>query len=150
MCEDGWISTEERMHECKPCLPGHFCEKPKGGYPTLKMTPCPEGEYQDIPGQTSCKKCGPGSFCPKQSYTNLYCDAGYFLENVSKPCTICLPGHECPLGGNITVCSAGTYAPAGTDKCITCPAGSFCKEGFAAPVQCNVPDTCLAGSTENN
>jgi hypothetical protein len=129
---------------------------------------CPDGQYQDLAGQSTCKqcpagsttsadvgysqceKCGPGTYQPKAGQgTCLTCVDGMYQDNAGQ--TGCKP---CPAGSfsysdsdysyteSCTACPKGTYQPkTGQAACLLCPDGQY--QGKVGQTKC-LP--CPAGS----
>lgn len=94
---------------------------------------CPPGTYQNKKGATDCIPCPPGFFNRFKGAPGIDicqpCNPGTFSTvKGAKSGTVCKP---CPVGKS---------SPAGADRCISCPAGSFiskCPQGRTTSVQPN-------------
>ena len=53
---------------------------------------CPDGEYQDNPGETACLSCTAGHECSNKTLSPVQCDAGYYAPERSLSCTLCPTG----------------------------------------------------------
>ncbi|XP_070551430.1 uncharacterized protein [Ptychodera flava] len=104
------------------CLPGYYC--PKGSDQGIK---CPQGRFSNETGLenvTECRQCTPGFYCQ--------------TEGLTAPTGPCLPRYYCTLGAIDPNPTAESYGD-------ICPAGRYCPEGTADPVECPIgtylPDT---------
>ncbi|XP_046562706.1 sushi, von Willebrand factor type A, EGF and pentraxin domain-containing protein 1-like [Haliotis rubra] len=126
--------------KCLPC-PHGYSSSPSGG-----CVECPDGQYQDQPGQLSCKSCGSNmySLTPRTSRARCVskCRPGFYSETGQQPCdgcnedtywvnaTHCLP---CPDGGS-TLYVEGTTS---ISACrAPCPSGQYSVTGYAPCTPC--------------
>ncbi|XP_046553547.1 LOW QUALITY PROTEIN: uncharacterized protein LOC124262974 [Haliotis rubra] len=126
--------------KCLPC-PHGYSSSPSGG-----CVECPDGQYQDQPGQPSCKSCGSNmySLTPRTSSARCVskCRPGFFSTTGQQPCdecqedrywvnaTHCLP---CPDGGS-TLYVEGTTS---ISACrAPCPSGQYSVTGYAPCTPC--------------
>lgn len=184
VCDDGYYCAEAGLSApTGKCEAGYYCKVesalgyttayppericPKGHYcveGTPKAEPCPNGEYQDLEGQSACKVCPAGYYCtvdsitlcdPKYSNVPYYCPSGkreYTIcpdgtyNNQTKTtaigdCLSCPPGKYCDntdAKPQLNDCEAGTYCSGGTGNAggTKCEAGNYCPEGVGEPVPC--------------
>ncbi|GMH59823.1 hypothetical protein TrLO_g3452 [Triparma laevis f. longispina] len=138
--------------ECKACPAGtylvHDATLPINHDNVNDCIVCPRGKYLPDDGQTAdehdeeadCVSCVPGKYIADNGYT---ASAHDFAED----CLSCGGGTYSNLGVNddgdgvegswgCTPCGTGQLAPAGSDRCSTCPAGFECDSG-ASPVACD-------------
>lgn len=128
---------------CTTCPIGHYCPADGSKSMAYKAMACPDGQYQDEPGQTSCKECTAGSSCADKSMKPVDCQPGTFSLAGATACSPCPAGFECtnPAAWPV-VCNEGFYAVQGSSQCQVCPAGHSCAERTAA-------NSCPEGSYSN-
>ena len=91
---------------------------------------CDVGYYKKSKNAKVCTKC------PKNAHTcqanQIYCKPGDYLTD-KKTCAKCPAGFEC-IGYLLPArpCEAGTYAPAGSKRCLPCPDNTYTPEEKAA------------------
>jgi hypothetical protein len=149
------------LKSCAICPGGFICASG-----TVTPQACQAG-YYSIPGDiyATCLACVSGRFCPATNVSNatmmssanecpagLYCPTGTAVipTSATHPCPL---GNYCPKGTSLPVaCQPGSYANVtGLASCITCPAGSFCKDGAVqVSGQCNPGFVCPASSSGPN
>jgi hypothetical protein len=113
---------------CTVCPPGYICPTTSAlpficgsgtysiGYAT-SCTDCPLGTYSNQPGQKGCNICPAGYECPLQTSGTVDKVVFYLFYNA---CSFFFP-LPVPM-----ICPKGTYAPAGSSSCTSCPPGYFC------------------------
>ena len=69
------VQAEEKNHSCVKCVPGTYRGFTNSG--VAICLPCPRGEFQPLPGQSSCKKCPAGSM-PDTKQTSCHAKSGYW------------------------------------------------------------------------
>ena len=72
ICSPGYycpVNSTLNQDESQKCEVGKYC--PAG---TKQMISCPEGEYQDLTGQSECKSCSPGNICPFKNCCFNHCE----------------------------------------------------------------------------
>ena len=136
--------------DCKPCLPGQYCEGTGNEVPDGDCTAgyyCPGGDNSTTP----TTECAAGQYCPAGSSMATSCPAGTYSDTArASSCTTCPAGKYCPLGtssiaGTNQDCPVGAYCPSGTkaDDEFLCPAGTFVSTTASASVSdCG---NCTAG-----
>jgi len=100
----------------------------------VECLPCPAGQYQPLPGQTSCIDADPGNFVPFPfSIEQTPCPAGqYQPDSGQTSCMNADPGNFVPNPGSTeqTPCPAGKISDtSGSTECTPCPAGKIPNEG---------------------
>eukprot|EP00039_Didymoeca_costata_P027105 m.17420 g.17420 ORF g.17420 m.17420 type:complete len:1205 (+) comp6016_c0_seq1:130-3744(+) len=147
-CPPGQARNSERhlSTSCFDCLGGSV--QPK--YGQAKCVSCPQGEYQDLKGQTSCKpslKCGQGQYYAGGNLCRD-CSKGWYMDednHFNKTCKSCPDGQYSDTQGSPSckmqelVCPAGSYL--GTfsklETCYTCPRGEIKPmAGLGQCIQC--------------
>ncbi len=120
------------------------------GVATIKA--CPAGTYSTLLSN-ECKSCPTGYTSDKNSFAQSSCyiktTAGKYISTAnSSTQTTCEAGYKCPSStinygktGSKTQCSAGTYAPAGSSTCSSCPSGYTSDAGATAESECYVQTT---------
>ncbi len=143
------------------CPKGHFCV---AGSAT--PTPCSDGTYQNVTGQSSCPPCPSSYYCGSGASTPQPCESGHFCPtgtrfstqypcpvgtynnrtrlSASSECAACLPGFVCSTVGIVEPserCGAGHYCAGGcsTATPIGGDCGGFCAEGFVCFGGASVP-----------
>ena len=104
------------------------------------------GECQLVNGKvTFCELCAAGTFSlPSNPKTMCTTDPANALRKTM--CTVCTTGSYCPAGsGSQQDCPAGYYCPTPAQK-LDCPAGSYCPARSTAPTACIAGDYCPAHS----
>jgi len=159
-CSAGTFQDAPGQASCKNCDPGYtslegatYCVKCFAGTYSAPgdgtCTPCPKGTYQPLEGQSSCTKCIAGTANPNLSST------------VVGDCAPCTAGNYAPEGSEACLpCEAGTYQPdPAKGTCIDCPAGTYqdltgktfcndCPIGSKCPVKSVNHTPCPAGSIQ--
>ncbi|KAL3841479.1 hypothetical protein ACJMK2_019620 [Sinanodonta woodiana] len=120
---------------CIPCEAGSVCEDgikytcPAGTYSDGNLTycpACPDGFYQDLPGQGSCKPCPKGHFVsPMHDRCDRCKDINLYPAEDGTHCITCDNSTECPCM-IIDKCFHGTACynvGNGTYECGNCPVG---------------------------
>lgn len=142
-------------NECRPCLPGKYCDDPGQSGPTgpclagylcrggAKFNapndtrnphngPCPVGMYCEE-GTTNGTKCPIGTMRPftggKTEGDCLPCEQGHYCDEpgLAQAKGICLQGYYCPPEAKIKSPTPSDYL---------CPRGYFCVNGTAHPRGC--------------
>ena len=115
------------------------------------------GKYSNVTGNSEpadCISCDPGSYCLTAGLgqpTGL-CNAGYYCPGGNiHPNTAafrCPVGYICPSGAPSKAgCSAGSYQNLeGQAECHQCPAGKYCGNYTAHPIDCPSKSYCEAGT----
>ena len=133
ICSGGSFSNQSGLPECVKCPSGFYCPK------LSEKIVCPQGHY-----------CPPGT---GTDYTRYPCPKGTYgphtMAEKKEDCKICPAGYYCEdkgLNSTSGECDAGYYCEAGsTDarpKEGLCPIGSYCPNGVAQPVECDVGMFC--------
>ncbi|XP_050179054.1 multiple epidermal growth factor-like domains protein 6 isoform X3 [Myiozetetes cayanensis] len=157
LCPAGTFSSlpgRRTLSECQPCPSGFYCEEPGlsapsgecwAGYycdsqqgPVIDFTlyPCPRGFYCP-PGtsRSSQYSCPAGTFGPRQKLRTIQecqkCPPGKYCESpgLAAPTGDCAEGFWCKSGARVR-------DPQDGESGHPCPAGHYCPEGAALPLQC--------------
>ena len=115
------------------CCPAGSLANALAGYPST-CAPCGYGATTDATF-SSCVACKPGTYAATTSAIS---------------CTACAPAAYSDAGAynctyTATTCPAATYASP-PSSCLSCPGGSFCPTGSAAPSPCQPGTYCPPGS----
>jgi len=116
-----------------PCTRGTFISKGD------TCTKCPAGKWQPASGRSLCYACPLGHFQPRAgSYSCYACVKGQYAAATSATqCTKCdscakgtfgvtaLTGSTAKSQCQCAKCAPGSYAPAGYQRCFSCPVGRF-------------------------
>jgi hypothetical protein len=137
---------------CEPCEAG----SQQNEIGSLACVSCGAGTYQDLAEQALCNSCGTGTYGDAVGAMTedvcQACMAGFFCSTPASQ-TLCSKGSYCPAGsvlpiplssGYFAVDSNGLYTETGGIGESICPAGYFCSGGDK--VACNTEgDYCSAG-----
>lgn len=166
LCGPGYYCNGSASRPDPPemlCPPGQYC--PEGSDIPIG---CPRGTFSNSTGlmnATECRQCTPGYYCDgvglvqpsSQCSAGFYCPSG---QSTPTPDSFpCPKGHVCVRGTAVPLpCRSGTYQPAaGSDSCLTCPAGYYCDRNensmnssiclarFNMTMGVLVPAVCLPG-----
>ena len=155
ICSPGYycpVNSTLNQDESQKCEVGKYC--PAG---TKQMISCPEGEYQDLTGQSECKSCSPGNICP---FTNdgkttqeISCPVGYMCPRKSmKAADPCLPGtYQNDVGKEFCkICEKGYYCDEyAMNQQLQCIQGFYClTERLTTPVICPFGKLCPSGTAD--
>ena len=150
--------------QCLPCPPGTEC--PAGAvvpiacepgthapdYRMAKCIQCSEGTFTGLYNATECVACVRGHYCPVGSSSPIPCEGGTFDSSLFTRKQTCSNGG--PNDG-ARVCvddvngDASYYGIHEQAQCQTCPFGSFCRPGSAAPVECSPGSYTPANGFDN-
>lgn len=128
-CEPAHVCDGTSMMVCPPgsycqngtslaCPTGRFGERDQQVSEQDACQDCPEGTFQNVPGQTYCARG-----CPRGTFGNV---RGASSE--TEACQLCSPGHRCPttMMNRPEVCPVGSYqSDAGSDTCHLCPLNTY-------------------------
>ncbi|CDW74382.1 cast multi-domain protein [Stylonychia lemnae] len=138
LCEPGYYNDfSNEAKTCKKCDPGRYC--PLDG--TISQPLCIEGKYSGIQA-TKCTYCEVGHYCPNKGtteneHTDQLCPVGVYcfrklvnfndLDEVTQQTEIINGEYGLNVHPNLQdhSCAVGFYCPAGTQKMIACPIGTY-------------------------
>ena len=153
-CEEGFGTSIEGMDHCDVCNEGYekngdTCTACKKGSFAVKNSTCqlcPIGSYSTKEARGSCTECPKGyttaSVGSDAKEACSICDTGYKpLNGECRPLDKACNSGEYWTGSACAACAAGTFAPAGSTRCMLCPKGYYsdgekqsactaCPEGF--------------------
>ncbi|PAA72567.1 hypothetical protein BOX15_Mlig024289g1 [Macrostomum lignano] len=117
--------------EVTPCQPGQYWSE---RYQACRN--CPDGYYQDKPGQKYCYECPDGHKCPAPKTKAIPCPPGMQSNNgflkYRISCASCSDGYYQDKPGQkyCHKCPDGHKCPAPKTKAIPCPPGMQSNNGF--------------------
>ena len=121
----GWREGAESENECIHVFPGTFSDGKNITHGQL----CPEGTYQDEPGQLTCKSCLPGRFGAEEglqtSNCSGLCPPGFYSSIRASKCQPCEAGKYNPYHGE-EVCKKCTSEETSLKQATAC----VCKESY--------------------
>ena len=151
-CEAGWYCPRGAKSRFEILCPRHYyCDNNINNSSLREVPiPCPTGQYQPRPGETSCINCPAGYHCDY----NYQIPAEPNKDEFPAPCPL---GYFCPAGTLVpTICPDGTYGTRmrlrAVEDCVACPAGYYCSGGNLTV--CSSGHYCTGGASpdyiENN
>ena len=118
-CPKGKYSSASAVvneKDCSNCIPGMFGKVSGAGSSKLGCTSCPEGWFQDSPGNTTCVKVEQGKVVAKGGGASIQVPLGSKICDNGIGCT----DKEAPF----EACTTGFYGKdPPTYQCLECPAG---------------------------
>ena len=136
-CSVGFYSAASGAVFCTACEAGTFGTAPGASNATTACSPCAEGTYNSLTGQSivACLACPSGTASASPGAASkaacVSCAAGSFATTGSTVCSPCPPGTFSASYGAAacTPCPRNTYNPQGgstsATACLACPAGTF-------------------------
>ncbi|OAF72051.1 hypothetical protein A3Q56_00182 [Intoshia linei] len=157
-CPSGYYCPEgSSIATAQQCASGKYCASG-----TSIETKCAIGTFSNIvmiKSKSECLLCTSSFYCQTEALTapTGKCSAGYYCPIGSKTDKEidCVIGQYCPLQSAEPIkCQDGTFTSiANSDKCLECPAGSYCltktiilNSLSSVKISCEKGYYCLAGT----
>ena len=157
-CSSGFVAPTKGMTTCSYCGPGKYTNTTTNSCSSClpstyspggksRCDSCAVNQFTDEEGASNCKFCNAGMVPSPDQKSCDSCDSGYYSNIGDIDCKACMAG-KMEEGNECYSCPAGNFSHAAATSCdLSCPAGTYGKQGETTCYDCSVGKYSHLGSS---